>query len=171
MDTDETVPAPLPRPRDQVENRELTSSSSRCQDTVSAEICQSPAVEIEPADGGAIFRLGGRIAAQLDGGVLRKTVKRSRHLYRARCAWCWDRAVLRAAVDLGCTSVQVHDSESGNTYRATMADLRLKGFPVSLGFGEQWGLALSDFGLLTGQPNPFERDRTAPQQLSLLGAA
>lgn len=165
------APSPPERPGGQRENWETTPSSPRCQDTVSAEICQPPALEIEPANGGAIFRVGGRIAAQIDGGVLRKTVRRSRHLYRARCAWCWDLAVLRVAVDLGATSVQVTDSESGTTYRATMTDLRLKGFPVDLGYGPQWGLALPGFHLVVGQPNPFEFDEAAPRQLALMGLA
>lgn len=155
--------------RGQVENRETTSTPSRPESISTDSICQSH-VEIEPAAGGAILLLGGRTVGQVIDGVLRKSVLRSRHLLRSRNAYVWDLAVLRVAVDLGATSVQVTDSEAGNVYRATMADLRAKGFPVSLGCGEQWGLALPDFELLTGQPNPFESDEAAPRQLSLLGA-
>ena len=91
----------------------------------------------------------GQVVARLDGQVLRKTAKQSRHLLKKPLAWAFDIRIIEQAKNDGAAVVEVYDTESKRTYRASIADFEFYGFVFNRGFGDQIGLPLSRWKTVT----------------------
>jgi len=112
---------------------------------------------------GAVYAQG-RVVGQVRGGVFHKTVRGSTHMLRRPPAWALDVGSLLEAERLGAKSVQLHDTESGNRYHASVAQIRRQGFTFDRGHGRQVGMALN----LWTVTRPGE---VQAEQLSLFGVA
>ena len=75
-------------------------------------------------------------------GVFHRSIQGSKHLLRNPRAIAFDRSTLADAERAGALTVNVTDSETGNTYRATIADVWRHGFDVRRGYGNQIALGL-----------------------------
>ncbi len=62
-------------------------------------------------------------------------------------AWALDCQSLDDAEALGARQVEVHDTESGLTYRASVALIRARGFQFDRGFGRQIALPLDQWNM------------------------
>ena len=87
-----------------------------------------------------VRRADGKIVGELAGDTLRKHAKRE-HMLREPAGWAWDTAILDAAERAGARYTEVICD--GLIYRASLADFRRYGFPVSRGYGDQRGLPLA----------------------------
>jgi hypothetical protein len=92
------------------------------------------------------------------GDTFRKRIRFSVHALRVPPALALDTQSLEDAERAGAVRVEVLDTESGHAYRAAISTIRARGFRVSRGFGEQIGLALSEW-----------RADDEAEQLSLFG--
>lgn len=88
------------------------------------------------------YNTSGQVVARLDGQVLRKTAKQSRHLLKKPLAWAFDIGIIEQAKRDGATVVEIFDTESKKTYRASIANFETYGFTFNRGFGDQIGLPL-----------------------------
>lgn len=102
--------------------------------------------------------VNGSVIGQVDGDVFRKTIRGSVHMLRRPRAIAFDVSTLRDAEAAGARFVLVHDSDSGQDYRAPLSTVWAKGFRVSRGWGDQWALRVERF-------NEDEK----PAQLRLFG--
>ena len=75
--------------------------------------------------------------------TLRKKVKASKHFLRKPPSICLDSDALERAVAAGAVRVEVLDTESGNTYSQTIAQIKRAGFVIDRGWGVQFALVLS----------------------------
>jgi hypothetical protein len=99
----------------------------------------------QPA-GGQVFRVNGKVVAELRGEVLVKRVRGSMHLlHHPRRAWAIDAQVLVDAERAGARLVEIVDQETGEVFRAAVAQFHAKGFSVDRGYGAQRALALEHF--------------------------
>lgn len=105
----------------------------------------------------------GRVVGQVRGGIFHKTVRASIHMLRRPPAWALDVGSLLEAERLGAKSVQVHDTESGCTYAASVELIHRKGFTFDRGHGRQIALSL-DLWTVT-RPGQAQAE-----QLSLFGS-
>ena len=68
----------------------------------------------------------GRVVATLDGDTLRKRVVESKHMLRVPPAWCIDRVVVEESVAGGATRIEILATDTGITYRVSMAEFLAK---------------------------------------------
>lgn len=119
--------------------------------------------------------------AGVTGTILHKTIRGSQHLRRTPRAIGFDVDLLERAEALGALSVRVTDSENGDTYGCTIAELRTYGFIQNQGFGRQIFLQL-EYWSHNGGPSEIARRETEeatraaqhaalPQQFGLFGGA
>jgi len=101
----------------------------------------------------------GRVVGRVVGGVLLKAVNDNGFL-RTPPAIAWDVTALQQAEAAGATVTMVTHRQTGDVYRADLADFRRFGFPVKRGAGDQTGLALSHWHV---------QKAGAPVQLALFG--
>ncbi|MEN4011931.1 MAG: hypothetical protein ROW48_07855 [Bellilinea sp.] len=83
------------------------------------------------------FTANGKIAAQLRGSVLRKTVRGSHHQLRKPPGWAIDLRILEQARQDGCRLVEIIDLESRQVYTAPTDAFDRHGIRLNRGFGEQ----------------------------------
>lgn len=88
------------------------------------------------------FAANGRVVAVLEGRVLKKRVRASKHLLRRPSAWALDRAILEAARRDGAVVVEVFDVENRKVFTAPIVAFDLHGFGFNRGFGDQVALPL-----------------------------
>jgi hypothetical protein len=108
------------------------------------------------------IKVGSKTYGILFGDTFRKTCKASKHFLRKPQAICLDSDALERAQAAGATRVEVLDTESGNTYSQSIAQIKKAGFIFDRGFGSQYGLVLSAWQV----HKPGE-----PEQLSLFREA
>jgi hypothetical protein len=89
---------------------------------------------------------GRQVIGLVEGDTFRKNVRASVHQLRRPRAWAFDVDSLDQAERCGAKFAEIHDCETGRTWRASIATIRARGFRLSRGFGEQVGLLLDDFG-------------------------
>ena len=105
------------------------------------------------------------------GSVFRKTIRGSVHILHSPRAIAFDRSTIVDAENAGALTVEVTDSDTGNTYRATIADIWRHSFDVRRGFGDQIAYALTRWSV-NGAPvaATFESNQAIRDaQLSLFG--
>ena len=83
----------------------------------------------------AIYAQGRRVGEVRD-GVFRKVVHGSAHMLRRPPAWAFDSQSLLDAERSGARLVEIHDSETGNTYRASVETIHAHGFVF-----DRWAVA------------------------------
>ena len=86
---------------------------------------------------------GTRIIGEVRGEVFHKTIIGSKHLLKQPPAIATDDDALEQAERAGARWMEVRDSESKTTYRASLELLHSSGFPVKRHFGAQTGLTLN----------------------------
>jgi hypothetical protein len=79
------------------------------------------------------------------GETFHKTVSAHRHFLRTPRAIALDLGSLEQAERAGARFVLIHDSDSGNLYRASCGLIRERGFSVNRGFGAQVALQISEW--------------------------
>lgn len=84
----------------------------------------------------------GRIVGRVREGVFYKTVQASKHMWRNPPAWALDVQSLLDAERAGARLVDIHDSEAGAHYRASIDEVRRRGFVFDCGHGCQVALPL-----------------------------
>ena len=89
--------------------------------------------------------VGGRVVGQVAEGKFIKNAKGSVHMLREPKGWAVDVQSLANAKDLGAEAVEIHDTESGITYSAPIAQILAKGFRFDRGFGQQICLPLKSW--------------------------
>ncbi len=100
----------------------------------------------ESSTSGIPIRVRGRIVGRVQDGVFRKRVRGSRHMLRKpKKAWALDVQSLEQAEALGAWLVELLDLESGLRYRAPISRIRLRGFRLDRGHGEQLALRLEEW--------------------------
>jgi len=116
------------------------------------------------------IRVGGRVVGQVRADTFHKSLRASVHFLRTPAAICFDVSTLDDAEKAGALFCEVLDSESGHKYRAPMATIRARGFPVNRQYGRQVGLLLREWSK-DGEPPapPAQPAAPAPQQKSLFG--
>jgi len=120
----------------------------------------SPSGRKRQEGGKAVRAANGRVVGSVQRGVLRKSVKASRHQLRTPRAWALDVCSLDEAERLGARVVSIRDAESGTTYTASCALIRKRGFVFNRRHGHQIGLALEHWRATGGK-------RSGPVQLAL----
>lgn len=115
-----------------------------------------------------IFYQGREVGECRDDGYFQKHMQFSRHLLqKPRQSIAINVDVLDQAEELGAHSCEIHDSESGKVYRASIADIRGKGFALNRGQGPQIALPLQLWETESHPVTPTETP--AAHQLSLEG--
>lgn len=104
------------------------------------------------------------------GDVWLKTARASLHQLRSPRAWAVDAGDLDAAEGCGARYVVLRDLDGLREHWAALSTLRLKGFRLNRGFGEQLALLIEHW-----QPDRERAEAAAPpepagRQLSLWGA-
>jgi len=89
------------------------------------------------------IRAGTQVVGVVRAGVFYKTVRSSRHMLRSPRAWAFDTQSLRDAKRAGAAWVELRDADTGNVYRASVAEIERYGFEFDRGFGRQVALELS----------------------------
>jgi len=89
----------------------------------------------------------GKAVGYVRGDTFYKTVSASKHFLTTPPGIGFDVDTLDAAERNGARFVQVTDRESGTMYRATLQQIRRKGFRVNRGFGVQLALALKEWSV------------------------
>lgn len=102
----------------------------------------------------------GKAVARIEGDCLVKRATERDHMLRRPLAWATDVCALTAAEAAGARFVEIRATDTGRSFRATIAAHWSKGFRVSRGFGEQRALGLEHWCVT----DPGER---APEQLGL----
>jgi len=92
-----------------------------------------------------IRRAGGKIVGEIRGEVFRKVISARKHFLHVPEAIANDLDVLATARERGARVCEILDRDTGHTYRASIARIWKKGFPVNRGFGEQIALALAEW--------------------------
>ncbi len=91
----------------------------------------------------------GRVIGRIDGDILSKHARASRHLLRNPLGWCWDKVVLEQAKREGVYLVTIFDDESGMVYVVFLSNFLGFGIPIDRGFGEQLCLPLKYWDVLS----------------------
>lgn len=65
----------------------------------------------------------------LEGGVLQIERSNKKHFYRKLNAYGMDKGVLEHLQTLSCTSIQLHEKETGDVYETTLEQFLRKGLP------------------------------------------
>jgi len=73
----------------------------------------------------------GRVVATLDGDTLKKRVVEVKHMLRVPPAWCIDRVVVEDAVNGGAERIEIMATDTGATYRVSMAEFLAKAKPLN----------------------------------------
>ena len=95
----------------------------------------------------------GRPVGRVCGDTFYKTVRGSVHMLRKPLAWAMDAQALLDAERSGARLVEIHDSETGNTYRASVETIRAHGFVFDRGHGRQVALVLDRWAVAhPGEP-------------------
>ena len=95
----------------------------------------------------------GRCVGEVRGDTFYKTVRGSVHMLRKPRAWAFDWRSLADAERSGARLVEIHDSETGNTYRASVETIRAHGFVFNRGAGRQIALPLDRWAVAhPGEP-------------------
>jgi len=84
----------------------------------------------------------GRVVAVLDGQTLVKKVVAAQHMLRKPPSWAFDVATIEEAQEANTTSIEVLASDTGITYKATMAHFLEYAFTLDRGHGPQLALPL-----------------------------
>jgi len=92
--------------------------------------------------GHTYFNAQGKPVANLQGRVLRKRVRGSKHRLRVPPAWAVDEEILRQAEQDGARTVEVEDAETGIIYTAPLQEFWAKGIEIDRGFGRQLALPM-----------------------------
>lgn len=95
--------------------------------------------------GGVPVYVGTRVVGYVAGTTFRKTVKASVHLLQRPRGWAADLSSLRDALAAGATHIEIHDTENGATYRASIRTMLDTGAEFDRGFGRQIVLPLADW--------------------------
>ena len=86
---------------------------------------------------GQTYRKGQMIGELVD-GVLTKTVRRSKHLYRKFDGWGIDAEAFEGWLDRGMHSIRIEDTEDNVVYEIAVEDFALHGREIQYGdFGRQ----------------------------------
>lgn len=97
------------------------------------------------------YTQNGKVAAILEGQILRKRVRASQHMLRKPPAWAIDTAILDAARRDGALVVEVFDTESRRIYTADIRLFDLYGLEFERGFGRQIALPLAHWRVESAQ--------------------
>lgn len=81
-------------------------------------------------------------ATEVRGGVLYRAARGSLEMLRAPQGWAFDTSILEGAEQAGARRVEVYDLDSGDTYRAALADFWERGVRVERGCRRQFCLPL-----------------------------
>ena len=84
----------------------------------------------------------GRVCGCIVGNVLKKSVKRSRHLLRKYNGFAWDCSILENARKRSVNLIEIYDKENRQTYRTTLSNFLEFGIRFNMGFGDQMVLPL-----------------------------
>jgi len=81
----------------------------------------------------------------LEDGILKRRASAQRHQLRYPPAWAFEEQILREAERQGVTLVQVHDTDTGQTYTAPLSRFWTHGVRVERGYGVQVALPLNQW--------------------------
>jgi len=79
----------------------------------------------------------GKFAGTLEGEVLWKKVKKSRHLYQTLNGWGWDEEIIMQASQKGAQELKIIETEENKVYRVDIALFMDKAVEVNYGYGRQ----------------------------------
>jgi hypothetical protein len=78
-------------------------------------------------------------------GILKRRASAQRHQLRYPPAWAFEEQLLREAERQGVTLVQVVDTDTGQTYTASLSRFWTHGVRIERGHGVQWALPLNQW--------------------------
>ncbi|MCL6476468.1 MAG: hypothetical protein K6U75_15615 [Firmicutes bacterium] len=78
-------------------------------------------------------------------GILHRVVQASKHQLRRPPAWAFEENILREAERQGATLVQVVDTDTGQTYTASLSRFWTHGVRLDRGYGVQVALPLNQW--------------------------
>ncbi len=84
----------------------------------------------------------GKVVGTVENSMFRKRLRGSKHLLRTPRGWALDVQSLHDAEEMGATSVEITDQESGKVYTSSIPQIRTKGVQFDRGFGLQIVLPL-----------------------------
>ncbi len=102
-----------------------------------------------------VFLSNGKRAGYVNSGTLHKQVQGSKHFLKRPPAIANDIDLLAAAENLGAVRVVILDTETRQTYTASIEHIRQAGFRINRGFGEQIALPLSGWMMRREGQNPI----------------
>ena len=85
----------------------------------------------------------GKIVGEVKNGVFVKKVRASKHMLRSPRGWALDIQSLKDAEQAGARFVELRDSDTGKTYRASIEQIWNDGFQINRGFGAQQVMVMS----------------------------
>ncbi len=80
---------------------------------------------------------GGKVVGHVENDSFVKKVRASKHMLRSPRGWALDVQSLKDAEEIGAKFVELHDSDSGKTYRASIERIWEKGISIDRGYGKQ----------------------------------
>jgi hypothetical protein len=94
---------------------------------------------------GANLYKDNKLYGQVQKNMVKKYVRKSKHMLRKPEAWCWDNEVLDYCRLRGINVAIVCDTEEDKTYVTPFVMFQARGFPLDRGFGVQTGLTLPNW--------------------------
>tara|TARA_R100000664_G_scaffold9433_2_gene15811 strand:+ start:2523 stop:2840 length:318 start_codon:yes stop_codon:yes gene_type:complete len=89
--------------------------------------------------------LKNKVIGKVQNGVFIKNVIGSKHFLRKPPAISLDKSTLVEAVKNGANRVEINDTSSKNTYKASIDRIMIKGFEIDRGYGKQLALMLNQW--------------------------
>lgn len=108
-----------------------------------------------------------RVIGQVIGDTFRKQI-RNNHMLNKPPALAFDRTVLRDAAEAGAMRVEVHNSDTHTTYRATLEAVYAHGFGFDRGHNPQFALGLDWWSIDGATPKAEARAAVTSQQRTQL---
>lgn len=113
---------------------------------------------------------GAAVIGQVVGDVFHKPARSTAHMLTRPRAWACDVAALDQARAAGAVWVEVHDADTGATYRAALADFYRRGLALDRGHGAQLALPLTCWDVAGGRlsrPGTLQDAAGGPVQLRM----
>ncbi len=85
----------------------------------------------------------GKPCAWLEGDVLKRHARGSKHMLQRPMAWAFDYDIIDQAEKFGAKWVEVTDLETGQTYLVALSQFHTYGFEIDRGHGRQIALHLN----------------------------
>ncbi|MBT4512822.1 MAG: hypothetical protein HOC20_11520 [Chloroflexi bacterium] len=108
-----------------------------------------------------IHSIDGKIIGRIDGNVLRKRIRGSKHILRTPKAIAIDANAFDREIAPTCKNIEVHDTESNEVYTSTIDNFSQYKMTLDRGHGRQYALPLR-YWEFDGKQSNFQPAKPEP---------